>query len=187
MTEQTVFCLGGFLSDRLLDLVVGGMGLKPLARSHHLLDRSFKIRMHPQPHGGIDSRAQPRSLGGVGARRGQTENIGRELKGRIALRSTSGNPYLCDRHVAAAFGSLFALVQRISHALENRAIDVGSGVDVAKANDRSFGLGAGHLEPRGPIGRALYSAPLPQKTCASKRPGAKRQARNPKRRLSSAK
>ena len=83
---------------------------------------------------------------------GQSENIGGQLQGNATLTTAAGNTQTGNPGAAALFNAFFAFAQRIGQAFQNRAVQVGAGMNVSKADDGTFGFGTRHFKPRGPVG-----------------------------------
>ena len=74
----------------------------------------------------------------MGPPHGQAEDIGRHLDDRVAPRSATGGPDLGELNLVLRLGQRPALLEGEHQSLEDGAIDVGPGVDVAESEDRSL-------------------------------------------------
>ena len=87
-----------------------------------------------------------------GRRDGQAEHVGGQLDRGRTLRAAAGHPQLTVSGTPVALrGPLDALAQRVGEPLEDRAVEVGAGVDVAEADDRALRLRARDADAGRPV------------------------------------
>ena len=118
----------------------GWIGLEPVGDADHRGDRVDRVGVDPEPEHHVDRRAEARRLVGVRPRGREPEHVREELDRGARLRAAAGDPKLPDRHLAALDRALGALPERVGEPLEDRAVDVGTAVDVAEAEERALRL-----------------------------------------------
>ena len=118
----------------------------------HLPDRRLEIGMQIQTHSQIDRGTQSAGFIDMRAADRHTEDIGCQLQGTIALRTSTGYAYLRDGHTAALAGSFCTFTQGIGEPFQDGAVEMSTGMHAAKTDGSAFGFGTRRFQPRCPVG-----------------------------------